>query len=84
MSFKRDKPYKAMIAKIDPDAKLGVGTSRTDLVNAKKFLMLITFADETRPMKDWIPASSAKEARRFALNRYPKALKIKILQLKGR
>jgi len=53
-----------------PQAKLGVGVSRSDDPKAKLYRLKIHFKKENKPCLETIRAISAKQARKFALNKY--------------
>ena len=70
----------SLISTMEPEALLGPGVSHSDDPDAKLFKVAVTFSAEIPPMRETIRATSAKEARQFALNKYRGRVKsVKIL-----
>ena len=67
----------------DPECRLGEGVSHASDPGTDLFAVQVIFNHECKPMKDYIRAHSAKQARAFALARYPKATAVKIITNKG-
>ena len=73
-----------MISMMEPEALLGPGVSHTTDPAAKLFRLAVFFGGAVPPMRETIRATSAKEARQFALNKYKgKASTVKILSNYG-
>lgn len=64
----------------DIPPNLGEGISRTSSNNAKLHELLIK-QGKTPPIKEWIRATSKKEALQFAANRHPTATSITYIAL---
>ena len=56
---------------------VGLGLTRTNDPKAKLYELTVKF-NMARPMREWIRATSKKEAIKFATNRYPTATSIAI------
>jgi hypothetical protein len=66
-----------MLWREEEKANLGVGISRTIDPNADLYEIRVEFCG-MMPMREWLRATSRKEATKFAANRYPTATKITI------
>jgi len=70
----------SLISTMEPEALLGPGVSHSDDPDAKLYKVAVSFGGEVLPMRESIRATSAKEARQFALNKYRGRVKsVKIL-----
>ena len=74
----------SLISLQEPEALLGPGVSHSDDPDAKLFKVAVMFTGEVLPMRESIRATSAKQARQFALNKYRGRVKsVKILSNHG-
>jgi len=70
----------SLISTMEPEALLGPGVSHSDDPDAKLYKVAVVFNQEVPAMRESIRATSAKEARQFALNKYRGRVKsVKIL-----
>ncbi len=67
-----------MLWREEPQPNTGDGISRTADPNAQLYEILVEFVG-LMPMREWLRATSRKEAAKFAANRYPTATKITIV-----
>ncbi len=72
MQFRNKRPgFVPTLFRVDhPEAKLGVGVSRSDDPKAGLYRLKIHFREENQPVIETLRAASAKQARKFALNKY--------------
>ena len=72
MQFRTNRPgFVPALFRVDhPAAKLGVGVSRSDDPKAGLYRLKIHFREENQPVIETLRAASAKQARKFALNKY--------------
>lgn len=62
----------------DHGAALGEGLSRTSSTRARLFEVLVEY-NGMQPMREWLRATTPKQAVKFATNRYPTATKVTLI-----